>query len=407
MRRRSRLAVLLAVVGPGLLAGLSDDDPAGITTYSILGAEHGYQLLWVLTVSTAALVVFHELGARMGIVTGQGLLGLIRERYGVRWGASALLALVVANLGTTCAEFAGIGAALEMAGIPIGLSVPIAAIGVSALVLRGGFRRVEHVLIALSAVFASYVLAGVMSHPDWGAAAHGLVVPSLPTTRDAALATVATVGTTLAPWGIAFLQSYAADKRLTVRDLRPERVDVVVGAALTGIIGAFVVIACAATLYPAGRTIESASDAALALEPLAGGAAAALFGAGLLGAGLLAASILPLSTAYAVCDAVGLEAALDDRFADARLFYGTYGVVVVVGAGVVLIPGAPLIDILFLTQALNALLLIPLLWFMRGVAGDRRTMGEHALGPAGRAVTLVAMILIGACIALFMALELT
>ena len=407
MRRRSRLAILLAVVGPGLLAGLSDDDPAGITTYSILGAEHGYRLLWVLTLSTAALIVFHDLGARMGIVTGQGLLGLIRERYGVRWGATALVALVVANLGTTCAEFAGIGAALEMAGVPIGISVPVAAAGVSALVLAGGFRRVEHVLMALSAVFASYVLAGVLSRPDWGAAARGLVVPSLPTTREAALVAVATVGTTLAPWGIAFLQSYAADKRLTVRDLRPERVDVVVGAALTGIIGAFIVIACAATLHPAGRSIESARDAAVALEPLAGGAAATLFAAGLVGAGLLAASILPLSTAYAVCDAVGVEAALDDRFAEARLFYGTYGVVVAVGAGVVLIPGAPLIDILFLTQALNAVLLLPLLWFMRGVASDRRTMGEHALSTTGRATTLVAMTLIGACIALFLALELT
>ena len=294
------------------------------------------------------------------------------------------LALVVANLGTTCAEFAGIAAALEMAGVPLGVSVPVAAAAVSALVLRGGFRRVEHVLMALSAVFVSYVLAGVLSHPDWGAAARGLVVPTLPSTRDAALVTVAVVGTTLAPWGIVFLQSYAADKRLTVRDLRPERVDVVVGAALTGIIGAFVVIACAATLHPAGRTIGSARDAAVALEPLAGGLAATLFGAGLLGAGLLAASILPLSTAYAVCDAVGVEAALDDRVADARLFYGTYGAVVVIAVGIVLIPGAPLIDILFLTQALNAVLLLPLLWFMRGVASDRRIMGEHALGAAGR-----------------------
>ena len=406
MRRSRRLAILLAVVGPGLLAGLSDDDPAGITTYSILGAEHGYQLLWVLTVSTAALVVFHEIAARMGIITGQGLLGLIRELYGVRWGATALVALVAANLGTTCAEFAGIAAALEMAGVPLGVSVPVAAAAVSALVLRGGFRRVEHVLMALSAVFVSYVLAGVLSHPDWGAAARGLVVPTLPSTRDAALVTVAAVGTTLAPWGIVFLQSYAADKRLTVRDLRPERVDVVVGAVLTGIIGAFVVIACAATLHPAGRTIDSARDAAVALEPLAGGLAATLFGAGLLGAGLLAASILPLSTAYAVCDAVGAEAALDDRVADARLFYGTYGAIVVVAAGIVMIPGAPLIDILFLTQALNAVLLLPLLWFVRGVASDPRIMGEHALGAAGRGTTLAVLALVSACIALFMLLQL-
>jgi Mn2+/Fe2+ NRAMP family transporter len=402
--RRSAPLALLAVIGPGLLAGLSDDDPAGITTYSILGAEHGYELLWVLAVSTAALVVYHELGARMGIVTGQGLLGLVRARYGVRWGALALAALVAANLGTTCAEFAGIGAALDMAGVPIAVSVPLAGAAVSALVLRGGFRRVEHVLMALSAVFAAYIAAGIVARPDWGAAARGLVVPQLELTRESALVVVATVGTTLAPWGIAFLQSYAADKRLTLADLRAERVDVFVGAALTGIIGVFIVVTCAATLHPAGRSIESASDAAQALEPLAGGLAATLFGAGLLGAGLLALSILPLSTAYAVCDAVGAEAALDDRLADARLFYGSYAVVIVVAGAIVLIPGAPLIAILVLSQALNAVLLPPLLWFMRGIACDRRIMGEQALGRAGRTATLAATLLVVGCVALWAAL---
>ncbi len=406
MRARSGRLALLAVLGPGLLAGLSDDDPAGITTYSILGADFGYELLWILLVSTAALVLFHELGARMGVVTGQGLAGLIRQRYGVRTAAWGLLALVVANVGTTCAEFAGIAAALELAGVTRYASVPLAALGVSALVLRGSFRRVEHVLMALSAVFVAYVVSGLLAHPDWGAAAHGLVVPSLPGTRHALLTATATVGTTLAPWGLAFIQSYAVDKRLTVADLRYERLDVVTGAVLTGVIGLFVVVACAATLHAGGRSIGDARDAAAALAPLAGGFASTLFAVGLLGAALLAAAVLPLSTAYSVSEAFGYEAGLDDSFAQARVFYCTYAGVVVVSVALVLFPGAPLIPILFLSQALNAVLLLPLLVLVRGICADRRVMGEHALGPAGNAAALAMIALIGVCVAALGALSL-
>lgn len=284
------LLAFVAVVGPGVLAGLSDDDPAGITTYSILGAKYGYQLLWVLALSTAALVIFHELSARMGIVTKKGLLALVRDRYGSRGASLALSALVVANFGTLCAEFAGVAAGMQLlAGVGRGISVPIAAIGVSALVLRGSFHRVEHVLLALSAVFVAYILSGFLAHPDWGAAAKGLVVPSMPATRDAALVAVATLGTTLAPWGLAFIQSYAVDKRLSVSDLRYERIDVIAGAVMTGVIGLFIVVACAATLHVNGIDINDARDAAQALEPLAGGIAATLFGLGFVGAALLAA----------------------------------------------------------------------------------------------------------------------
>ncbi len=219
MRRRSALVAFAAVVGPGVLAGLSDDDPAGITTYSILGADYGYRLLWVLLLSTVALVLFHELGARMGVVTGQGLTGLIRERYGVRRAMLAVAALVVANVGTTCAEFAGVAASLDLAGVSRYASVPVAALVVSALVLKGTFRRIEHVLLLVSTIFAAYIATGLLAGPDWGATARGLVVPSLPLTRDAVLVATATVGTTLAPWGLAFIQSYAVDKRLTPRDL--------------------------------------------------------------------------------------------------------------------------------------------------------------------------------------------
>jgi len=399
MARRSRLVVLAAVVGPGLLAGLSDDDPAGITTYSILGADFGYELLWVLALSTAALIVFHELGARMGVVTGQGLAGLVRERFGVRLAGVALMALLVANIGTTCAEFAGVAAALDLAGVTRYLSVPLAAAGISALVLRSSFHRVEHVLLALGSVFAAYVVSGLLASPDWGAAARGLVVPSLPLERHAVLVAVATVGTTLAPWGLAFIQSYAVDKRLSVRDLSFERVDVVAGALLTGVIGFFVVVAAAATLHADGRSIDSAGDAAVALEPLAGGLAATLFGAGLLGAALLAASILPLSTAYSVSEALGQEAALDDTPREAPVFYGTYALVVLAAVVIVLIPGAPLVPILFLSQALNAVLLLPLLVFIRGVGRDGELMGEYALSRNESAVTMVAIVLLGVCVA--------
>jgi Mn2+/Fe2+ NRAMP family transporter len=401
LRRRPALlgagfaGALLAVLGPGILAGLSDDDPAGITTYSILGAKYGYELLWVLAVSTAALIVFHLLGARMGVVTRQGLIALVRRHRGPRDTRIVVGALVIANVGTMCAELAGIAASLELlAGVTRYLSVPLAGIAVSALVLRGSFHRVEHVLLALSTVFITYIVAGFLAHPDWGETARGLVVPHLPLTRDALLVAVATIGTTLAPWGLVFIQSYAADKRLQVKDLRYENIDVIVGAVLTGVIGLFVVVACAATLHVSGIEVDDAKDAAKALEPLAGGAASTLFGLGFLGAALLAAAIVPLSTAYSVADGAGKPCDIDDSFAEARLFYLSYGAVVALAAILVLIPGAPLIQILFLSQALNAVLLLAILPFMRRLAQDPAVMGEHRLGRVGQVATGLALALI-------------
>ena len=389
------LASLLAVVGPGVLAGLSDDDPAGITTYSILGAKYGYELLWVLAISTLALIVFHELGMRLGVVTGKGLLTLVREQFGARAAALVIGALLIANTGTLCAEFAGVAAAGDLlAGLSRYVSVPLTAAGVSLLVLRGSFRYIEHVLLALSAVFVTYILSGILAHPAWGEAARGLTVPDMPLTRDAALVAVATVGTTLAPWGLAFIQSYSVDKRLTVRDLPYERVDVIVGAVLTGVIGAFVVVACAATLHAEGIEVNDARDAAKALQPLAGNVAATLFGLGLLGAALLAAAIVPLSTAYSVSETIGRKARLDDSFGEARAFYISYAAVVVVAATLILIPGAPLISILFLSQALNAVLLLVLLPFMRSLGKDADLMADNRLGRPGRVLTGAALLVV-------------
>ncbi len=377
---RGRLAALFAVVGPGLLAGLSDDDPAGITTYSVLGADHGYQLLWVLLGSTVALVIFHGLAARMGVVTGQGLVGLVRQRYGVGVGVTVLIALVLANIGTTCAEFAGIAAGFELFGISRYISVPFAAVAVSLLVLRGSFHRVEQLLLLLSTVFLAYIASGVLAHPDWGAALRGTFVPTMPMTGEAVAIVTATLGTTLAPWGLSFMQSYAVDKKLRTEDLSLERVDVVIGAVLTGVIGFFVVVACAATLHRDGLHITDAADAAVALQPLAGEAASRLFAVGLIGASFLAASILPLSTAYSVCEFAGVEAAIDDPYSEARTFYMTYAIITMLGTVIVLAPNAPLVTILVGTQVLNAVLLIPLMIAMVGLSRDRGLMGRFAAG---------------------------
>jgi Mn2+/Fe2+ NRAMP family transporter len=379
-RERGLLLGLLAVVGPGVLAGLSDDDPAGITTYSILGADFGYRLLWTLLISTAALVLFHNLAVRLGIATGKGLVSVIRLRYGAKAGVSSAGFLIVANLGTTAAEMAGIAAGLEIGGVSRYVSVPVAAVAVTTLVLVGTFHRVEIVLLVISSVFLTYIASGILAHPHWGEAARGLVVPDLPFQRHAILVATATLGTTLAPWGLAFIQSYAVDKRLTIKDLRYERVDVISGAVLTGVIGAFIVIACAATLHAHGQHINDASNAAVALTPLAGHLASTLFAVGLVGAGLLAAAILPLSTSYSVAEACGKEGRVGGNLRTDPIFFSTYIAMTLAAAAIVLIPGAPLVPILFLTQALNAVMLLPLLAMIAHLTRDASLMGELRIG---------------------------
>ena len=345
-----------------------------------------------------ALVLFHSLAARMGVVTGQGLIGLVRQRYGVRVGGGVLVALVVANVGTTCAEFAGIAAGFELFGISRYVSVPAAAVLVSLLVLRGSFHRVERLLLLVSTVFLAYIASGFMARPDWGAALRGTVVPSMPMTGEAIAIVTATLGTTLAPWGLSFMQSYAVDKKLRIEDLSLERVDVITGAVLTGVIGFFVVVACAATLHRDGLHINDAADAAVALRPLAGDAAGTLFAVGLIGAAFLAASILPLSTAYSVCEYVGVEAALDDPFREAKTFYLTYGIVTAISAAIVLAPNVPLVTILVGTQVLNAVLLIPLLVAMVGLGRDRDLMGRFATGRRGTLVYALTTAVVIACV---------
>jgi Mn2+/Fe2+ NRAMP family transporter len=283
--------------------------------------------------------------------------------------------------------------------------VPFAAAVVTALVLRGRFHRVEHLLMGLATVFVAYVAAGILADPDWGAAATGLVLPTMPFDHGAVLIATATVGTTLAPWGLSFIQSYAVDKRLSTADLPNERIDVVTGAVLTGVIGFFVVVASAATLHVQGVAIDSAADAAGALEPLAGALAGTLFAVGLVGSALLAAAILPLSTAYSVCEFAGAESALDDDFKDAPLFYLAYLATAGVAASAVLLPGVPLIRILVLSQVLNAILLLPLLVFLYRIARDRDLMGRYAATRAMAAVYLVTIGLVALCVGALLVLS--
>ncbi|MBC7463006.1 MAG: divalent metal cation transporter [Actinobacteria bacterium] len=397
--KKIRIAALLAVMGPGVIAGLSDDDPAGIATYSQMGAKYGYRLLWVLVLSTLALILFQDLGSRIGVVTRQGLIGLVRQKYGARSGVFSASSLILANIGTMTAEFAGIAAAGQLFGLTKYISVPLAAILVTFLVLRGSFGRVEKVFFLLSAVFISYILAGFLSHPDWGQALHGMFVPSIPFTRDAIFIATATLGTTLAPWGLVFIQSYAVDKRLTRDDLKLLRVDVWTGSLLTGIIGFFVIVTCAATLNRQGIfEITDAAQAAEALKPLAGTLAKDLFAVGLIGAALLAASILPLSTAYSVSDLTGRPAALDDGYAEAPLFYGTFGAITLISAGLILLPGAPLVTILIWTQVLNAVLLLPLLCYMFGISRDKRLMGEFRASTRMQAIYLAIISMVAFCV---------
>ncbi len=379
-RERGLVLALLAVVGPGILAGLSDDDPAGITTYSILGADFGYKLLWTLLASTLALALFYNLTVRLGCATGKGLVSVIRMRYGTKAGFSSAGFLILANLGTTAAEMAGIAAGLQIGGVSRYLSVPLAAAAVTTLVLAGSFHRVEIVLLTISAVFVTYIASGLLAHPHWGQAARGLVVPDLPLQRHAILVATATLGTTLAPWGLAFIQSYAVDKKLKPSDWKFERIDVIVGAVATGVIGFFVVVACAETLYRRHTHIKDASNAAVALAPLAGHLASTLFAVGLVGAGLLAAAILPLSTSYSVAEAFGKEGRIDGNLRTDPIFFSTYIAMTALAAAIVLIPGAPLVPILFLTQAVNAVMLLPFLAMITHLTRDRTLMGELRIG---------------------------
>jgi Mn2+/Fe2+ NRAMP family transporter len=394
LARRPRLRMprigflaFLGVLGPGVIAAAADNDAGGITTYAIAGAQFGYGLLWILFVTTFALGITQEMGARMGIVTGKGLAALIREKFGIRWTAFAMVTLLIANFGSTAADVAGIGAALEIFGISRYLSVPLAAAGIYLLVLKGSFRWIERIFLFSAALYVAYIVSGLLAHPDWGAAFKNTVVPSFQLNQAYLVAFIATIGTTITPWGQFFIQSYCVDKRLGRDDLNLERADIYFGTFMTNFIAFFIVVATAATLYVHHQSITSASDAAQALGPLAGKFAAALFAIGLFNAALLGSTTLPLSTAYACTEAFGWELGLDRGFRQAPIFYGLYTGAIGTAALFVLIPGLPLIGVIFITQMLNGILLPVILVFVLLIINDRAIMGRFVNGRVFNAVT--------------------
>jgi Mn2+/Fe2+ NRAMP family transporter len=395
---RGSLAAFLAILGPGLLAGLSDDDPAGITTYSVLGTDFGYTLLWIIPASTILLVQFHLMAVRIGAATGKGFVGVIRERWGKRAGYVAVVGLLLANAGTICAEYAGISAAGGLIGIPSWISAPVAGILIALVVVLGSFHRVERVLLVISASLALYIVDGLLAGPDWGAVVQHSFIPSLPQSAAGWIAIAAALGTTLAPWGRAFIQSYAVDKKISVATLRLARIDVIIGSVLTGVIGLAIAVACAATLNRAGVHIVDAGDAATALKPLAGRFATLLFGAGLLGASLLAAAIVPIATAYSIAEGVGEPASLDLDSHHFQWFYAAFLALTAAAVAIVSVPGLPLIPLIYASQVVNAILLPLHVIALQLLAADAQRMGESRSSPRSRFGGWISIGLIIACV---------
>jgi Mn2+/Fe2+ NRAMP family transporter len=383
---RTRLMVFLGLLGPGLIAAASDNDAGGITTWSVIGARYGYSLLWLLLLITPILAVTQEMGARMGAVTGKGLAALIREKFSLKVTALAMLALLVANFGTTVAEFSGVAAAFSLAHIPAWLCVPPVAAGVWLLVTRGSYRKVERVFLALTVVYAAYVVAGLLAQPDWGSALHGTVVPAVQMKSLWLLTVIAAIGTTITPWGQFFIQAYVVDKRISIRDYGFTRMEVYAGAVFTNAIDLFIVLACAATLYASGTVVETAQEAAQALAPVAGRAAELLFGFGLLNVSILGAAILPLTTAYAVTEAFGFESGLDKRFDEAQVFNGLLTAFILIPALVAIVPDLPLVKVMLLSQDVNGVLLPVILIYVLKIINDPAVMGDHVNGRSYNAI---------------------
>jgi NRAMP (natural resistance-associated macrophage protein)-like metal ion transporter len=376
--------VLLSVIGPGLITANVDNDATGITGYSLAGAQYGYGLLWAVVLVTISLAVVQEMVARMGVVTGKGLADLIRERFGVRVTFWSMMLLLVANAATTVAEFAGIAGAMDIFGVSPFVAVPLAAILVWLLVVRGKYKYVERILLALCVIYLSYVGSGLLVHPDWGQVLYQTVIPPLQLNQGYLLTLVAVIGTTIAPWMQFYQQSSVADKQIHLKHLHYEQLDTFVGAFLTDFVAFFIVVCTGATLFVHHIQINEAKDAALALEPLVGGngqIAAILFGVGLLNASLMAASVLPLSTAYSVAEAFGWERGVGRRFKDAPQFLTLYTAIIILGAGVTLfVPKDRLVFVLNLPNVVGGMLLPMVLVLMIRLCNDRRLMGRYING---------------------------
>jgi len=399
-RWRTSLILIFAVLGPGFITANVDNDAGGILTYSQAGAQYGYSLLWTMIPITLALIVVQEMCARMGAVTGKGLSDLIREEFGLRMTFIMIVLLVIVNFGNVVAEFSGIAGSMQLFNISKYFSVPVCTFLVWALVVKGNYKSVEKIFLVASVFYIAYIVAGVLSGPDWHLALTETIrLPSRHVWSDKSYVymTVGVIGTTIAPWMQFYLQSSIVEKGIGVRQYKASRLDVIVGSIFTDVVAWFIVVACAATLYVHGiRNIGVPSDAAEAMKLLAGQYAFILFAAGLFNASLFAASILPLSTAYTVCEGLGVESGLDKGFKEAPFFYWFYTLLLALGAAVVLIPNFPLIKITILSQVLNGVLLPVIMVFMLKLINKHELMGDYTNSPWFNAVAWsTAIIVIG------------
>jgi NRAMP (natural resistance-associated macrophage protein)-like metal ion transporter len=383
---RTRLLIILSMVGPGLIAANAGNDAGGITTWSVIGSRYGYSMIWILVLITPVLAIVQEMNARVGVVTGRGLAALIRENFSLKVTALAILATVVANFGTTVAEFSGVAAAGSLFGVPSYVGVPVVAVAVWLLVTRGSYRKVERVLLVLGFVLVTYVVSGILAGADWPNAARGALVPHVQMNSLWLFTVVAAVGTTLTPWGQFFIQAAVVDKKISLRQYVYTKYEIYVGSVMMTTVDFFIVLACAATLYKEGIVVESAKEAAMALEPFLGAAAKYLFGLGLLSVSILAAGVLPLATAYVVCEAFGFESGLDSSFREAPVFNGIITFLMLVPAAVAMIPGLPLVSVILVAQSLNGILLPVILVFTLLMINNPRVMGEHVNGRARNVV---------------------
>jgi Mn2+/Fe2+ NRAMP family transporter len=378
--RWKHAALFLAIIGPGIITASVDNDAGGITTYTIAGAHFGFSLLWTLIPITVALIVVQEMCARMGVVTGKGLSDLIRENFGVKLTVLLILVLIVANLGNTMAEFAGVAASMEIFGVSKYIAVPIAAALVWVLVVKGTYSLVEKIFLIASSFYATYIVSGLLAHPNWGEVASKSVVPSISFNPGYIGMVIGLVGTTIAPWMQFYIQSAVVEKGVKLSEYKYTKWDVIMGCLVTDLVAFFIIMTCAVTIFPAGISVDTAAQAALALVPLAGQYSGWLFAFGLFNASVFAASILPLATAYTVCEGMGWDTGIDKKFRDAPQFYTLYTLIIIVGAAIILVPGAPLITIMLLSQVLNGMLLPVILVFMLLLINNKKLMGKHVNG---------------------------
>jgi Mn2+/Fe2+ NRAMP family transporter len=384
---RFRLLALFAVIGPGFITANVDNDPGGILTYSQAGAKYGYTLLWTLVPTTIALIVVQEMAARMGAITGKGLSDLIREEFGLRMTFFTMIVLGLADFGNIAAEFAGLASGMGIFNVTKFIAVPLGAILVWTVIVRGSYKPVERVLLVLSLIYFAYPVSAFLAKPDWELAIKDTIIPQFNSDPGYLVMIVGLIGTTITPWMQFYLQASIVEKGVSKRDYGMSRLDVIFGCVVTDIIAFFIVVACAATIFHSQhREITDVADAARALAPFAGKFASILFAVGLVNASLMSAAILPLATSYNICEGLGFESGIDRRFGEAKIFYGLYTALIVFGAGFVLIPGLPLLKVILISQVANGVLLPFVLVFMLKLVNRERLMGEYRNGFWGNAI---------------------